>query len=186
MKAGIDGLIILTAGREGRDGRGVVREFFRASDFGEALGERPSWQQINVTETLPGAVRGLHGEPMTKFVGLAWGEALGAYVDARPSSATFRQVCLVRLVPGTRVLVPPGVCNGFQVTGPGPCTYVYAFDTEWRPGMGGTAVSPVDDELGFRWPVAVDRADRTQLSEKDAGLPRFSEVYGVPPISPAG
>lgn len=184
-KSGIEGLVVLTQGREGRDGRGVVREFFRASEFAEALGVRVAWQQVNVTETVPGAVRGLHGEAMTKLVGLAWGEALGVYVDARQSSPTFRRVCVVRLEPGTKVLVPEGVCNGFQTTGTGPSAYVYAFDSEWRPGMSGTAVSPLDGALGVDWPIPIDPEDRRQISAKDAGLPKFADVYGVSPLPPA-
>lgn len=183
-KTSIEGLVVITS-KEGRDGRGVVREFFRASDFEEALGLSFAWRQLNVTETEPGALRGLHGEPMTKLVGLAWGEAFGAYVDARTSSPTFRQVCTVKLKPGAKVLVPEGVCNGFQATGSGACAYVYCFDAEWVPQMGGAAVSPVDEELGFTWPIPVDLGDRCQISEKDAGLPRFSAVYGVTPVPPA-
>jgi dTDP-4-dehydrorhamnose 3,5-epimerase len=183
-KASIDGLLVIRLGRSGRDERGVVREFFRASDFRDELGLQLTWQQINVTQTVPGAVRGLHGEPMTKLVGLAWGEALGAYVDARSDSATFGQVCTVRLEVGTRVVVPRGVCNGFQSTGPGPSVYLYAFDGEWQPGIG-AAVNPVDESLGFEWPVPVDATDRRQISAKDAGLPRFRDVYGVDPVPPA-
>ena len=39
------------------------------------------WQQINVTETARGAVRGLHGEAMAKLVAIAAGSATGAYVN---------------------------------------------------------------------------------------------------------
>jgi dTDP-4-dehydrorhamnose 3,5-epimerase len=180
----IDGLVVLRAAPSGRDERGVVREFFRSSDFADNLGLQLVWRQINVTETTPGAVRGLHGEPMTKLVGIACGKALGAYIDTRASSATFRQVCLVELAAGTRVVVPRGVCNGFQSLGPGPSSYVYAFDEEWRPGMGGAAVNPIDKSLGFEWPIAVKVDDTQQISAKDAGLPRFSDVYGVSPLPP--
>lgn len=185
MKTSIEGLLVLGPGRSGADERGIVREFFRASDFGDLGGPPPSWQQLNVTQSRPGAVRGLHGEPMAKLVGLAGGEALGAYVDTRPDSPTFRQVCTVPLTVGTRVVVPRGVCNGFQTTGDEPSIYVYAFDAEWRPDMGGTAVSALDPALGIHWPVPIAAGDRGQLSAKDAGLPAFAEVYGVPPL-PAG
>ena len=52
---------------------------------------------------------------MTKLVAVVHGEAFGAYVDARPDSPTRGAVETVRLLPGTQVLVPQGVCNGFQV-----------------------------------------------------------------------
>jgi dTDP-4-dehydrorhamnose 3,5-epimerase len=180
----IEGMVVLPQGRGGQDERGVVREFFRASEFRDVLGVTPTWRQINVTETVRGAVRGLHGEPTTKCVGLAHGEALGVYLDARSTSPTFGQVCLVRLEAGTRVIVPEGVCNGFQSTGRSGCIYVYAFDSEWRTGMGGFAVSPLDDALGFDWPIPVDPTDRSHVSAKDASLPRFAEIFGTDPLPP--
>jgi dTDP-4-dehydrorhamnose 3,5-epimerase len=70
------------AARSGRDERGVVREFFRSSDFADELGLQLVWRQINVTQTTPGAVRGRHGEPMTKLVGIAAGEALSPWVSS--------------------------------------------------------------------------------------------------------
>jgi dTDP-4-dehydrorhamnose 3,5-epimerase-like enzyme len=74
-ETGIEGLLVLPE-RSGRDGRGVVREFYRRSELAEAAGLDVRWQQINITTTERGAVRGLHGEPMAKLVGLAAGQAL--------------------------------------------------------------------------------------------------------------
>ena len=42
--------------------------------------------------------------------------------------------------------------------------------------MAGSAVNPLDPELGIDWPVAVDRDNRAQVSEKDVNLPTLSEV----------
>lgn len=171
----IDGLVVRTL-KAAADDRGLIREFFRASQADE-LRTPGSWQQINVTETVAGAIRGLHGEAMTKLVAVVAGSALGAYVDARPDSPTFGNVTTVPLEPGVQVLVPRGVCNGFQsVT---QTVYVYCFDQEWQPGMPGIAVSALDPALGIGWPVAVDPSDRAQLSEKDAGLPTFADATGA-------
>jgi len=169
----IDGLVVIDM-KEVRDDRGVVREFYRESAFAEAgLPSLGPWLQINVTETVQGALRGLHGEDMYKLVAIASGEAFGAYVDARPDSPTRGKVETVRLVEGTQMLVPRGVCNGFQSVSPGSTQYLYAFDAEWVPGMAGAAVSPLDPALGIAWPLPVDGA---ALSEKDRGLPTLSEV----------
>jgi dTDP-4-dehydrorhamnose 3,5-epimerase len=167
----IDGLMIVTLKQVGDD-RGTVREFHRASD--ESWGP---WSQVNVTETNRGALRGLHGEDMTKLVGVVAGEAFGAYVDARPSSPTRGKVVTVPLEVGTQVLVPAGVCNGFQALVDGT-QYLYCFDAEWVPGMAGVAVHPLDPALGIEWPVAVDPEDRSQLSAKDAAQPTLAEVLG--------
>jgi dTDP-4-dehydrorhamnose 3,5-epimerase len=171
----IEGLLILTL-KQVSDERGTVREFFRASAHTAPLGDLGNgWRQINVTESGYGAVRGMHGEATMKLVGCISGAAFGAYLDARPDSASYGKVVTVELSPGTQVLVPAGVCNGFQSVSQGGSQYLYCFTEEWRPGMAGTAYSPLDEGLGFRWPVPVDPSDRAQISAKDAAAAKFSE-----------
>lgn len=157
------------------DERGTVREFFRTSVFTE-LGMPLSvpWAQINLTASRRGAVRGLHGEAMTKLVGVASGSAFGAYLDARIGTPTYGRVVTVSLEVGEQVLVPPGVCNGFQALT--DCEYLYCFDAEWRPGMPGVAVRPTDPALRIAWPLPVDPSDPASISAKDASAPLFAEL----------
>jgi dTDP-4-dehydrorhamnose 3,5-epimerase len=172
----IGGLYVIEM-KEAHEERGVVREFYRESAFAEAgLPSLGPWLQINITETGQGALRGLHGEDMYKLVAIAGGEAFGAYVDARPDSPTRGCVETIELVAGTQVLVPRGVCNGFQSVSPGVTQYLYAFDAEWTPGMAGPAVNPLDPALGIAWPLPVDASDPAILSGKDRGLPTLAEV----------
>ncbi|HEV2887296.1 MAG TPA: dTDP-4-dehydrorhamnose 3,5-epimerase [Jatrophihabitans sp.] len=169
-QTGIEGLLIITL-KQVSDERGTVREFFRAStlpDFGIL-------RQINVTESGYGAVRGLHGESTTKLVGCIAGEAFGAYLDTRAESATYGKVVTAELTVGTQVLVPPGVCNGFQSLSPEGSQYLYCFTDEWYPGMPGTAYSALDDGLGFSWPIPVDAGDPAKISAKDVAAAKFSE-----------
>lgn len=167
----IDGLFVIQM-KQVEDERGVVREFYRESSWQESgLPSLGHWLQINVTESKHGAIRGLHGESMHKLVAIAAGEAFGAYVDTRADSRTFKTVFTTHLLPGTQVLVPEGVCNGFQSVSDGVTQYLYCFDHEWVPGMAGTAVNPFDAALGIEWPIGIDREDRSALSEKDALLP---------------
>jgi dTDP-4-dehydrorhamnose 3,5-epimerase len=154
------------------DERGTVREFFRTSGFAEAgLSVPARWQQVNMTWTVYGGLRGLHGEAMTKLVGVAHGEAFGAYVDARRESATFGAVVTAPLTVGVQMLVPPGVCNGFQAVSPGGCQYLYCFDAEWVPGMAGVAVNPLDPALGIAWPIAP-----AAVSAKDSAAPLLADL----------
>jgi dTDP-4-dehydrorhamnose 3,5-epimerase len=171
----IDGLLVVRM-KQITDDRGTIRELFRTSAFADAGIEVGSWLQVNVTETQQGAIRGLHGEAMTKLVAIVHGEAFGAYVDARPGVPSRGKVVTVPLVKGTQVLVPAGVCNGFQSVGPGISQYLYCFDAEWVPGMSGVAVNPLDPDLGIVWPLPVDPDNRTQVSEKDSGLPPLRDV----------
>jgi dTDP-4-dehydrorhamnose 3,5-epimerase len=158
------------------DERGTIREFFRQSAMQEAGLHAGPWLQLNVTETKPGAIRGLHGEPTTKLVSVVSGTAFGAYLDARPDSPTRGKVVTIELTLGTQVLVPPGVCNGFQVTSDVPSQYLYCFDREWSPTLGGFGVHPLDPALGIAWPIDVDATDGSLLSAKDAAQPPFAEI----------
>jgi dTDP-4-dehydrorhamnose 3,5-epimerase len=177
-KGKIDGLFFIEM-KEAHEERGVVREFYRESAFAEAgLPSLGPWVQINITETVQGALRGLHGENMYKLVAVVAGEAFGAYLDARLDSPTRGCVETLELVAGTQVLVPRGVCNGFQSLSPGTTQYLYTFDAEWTPGMAGAAVHPLDPALGITWPLPVDVDDPASISEKDRGLPTLAEVLG--------
>jgi len=159
------------------DDRGTVREFYRQSDFEAAGLPAPErWLQMNVTGSKRGAIRGLHGESMTKFVSVVAGTAFGVYLDARLGSVTFGEVVTVELELGTGVVVSSGICNGFQATGEEITQYAYCFDHEWAPEMDGVAVNPFDPELAIAWPIEIDREDRSLLSEKDAALPPLGIV----------
>lgn len=159
------------------DERGVVREFYRQSDFANAGLPAPDrWRQVNVTASKRGAIRGLHGEDMTKFVSVVSGTAFGVYLDARKDSATFGQVETVELDLGVGVVVSNGICNGFQATGEGTTQYAYCFDKEWEPAMAGVAVNAFDPALAVAWPIVIDRSDRSLLSEKDANLPFLEDL----------
>lgn len=172
-RTAIEGLLICTL-KQVRDERGAVREFFRASNAQQLPGAG-DWQQINVTESGYGAVRGLHGESMVKLVSCIAGQAFGAYLDARPESASYGAVATVQLSPGIQVLVPPGVCNGFQSLSAEGTQYLYCFTAEWQPGMAGVAFTPLDEALGIDWPLPIDPNDPASISAKDAAAPRFSE-----------
>lgn len=170
----IDGLVIITL-KAISDTRGTVREYFRRSALAEAGIDVPErWEQVNLTESVRGAIRGLHGEQMTKLIGVAAGTAFGAYVDARRESRTYGTVVQVPdLHPGVQVFVPPGVTNGFQTTSE-TSQYLYCFDAEWVPGMAGVAINPLDPALAIEWPIA--DGEGAILSDKDRTAPMFVEL----------
>lgn len=172
----IKDLYIITV-KEISDDRGTVREFFRKSSFETAdtvnLGP---WTQINVTETRQGAIRGLHAESMQKLVGVVEGEGFGAYLDLRDDSPTKGKVFMIKLTKGVQVLVPKGVCNGFQSTSKEASQYLYCFDAEWVLGMPGYSVNPLDPELNIDWPIKVTESDVNLISRKDASAPLLKEV----------
>lgn len=165
-ESAIEGLRIITL-KQVTDERGTVREFYRQSSWlASGLPDLGPFLQMNLTETHKGGVRGMHAEDMVKVVACAAGSAYGAYVDLRPDSPTAGAVVTVDLTPGTQVLVPAGVGNGFQAL-EDRTQYLYAFSSEWVPGMAGKAVTPLDADLGIAWPLGIDVEDRAQLSVKD-------------------
>jgi dTDP-4-dehydrorhamnose 3,5-epimerase len=171
----IDGLMVLDI--EGRgDDRGVLYEVFRRTDFQGARSETFVWQQINLSETYYGALRGMHGELTTKFAGVAHGSGVGAYVDARAQSPTCGRSVTVELYPGRMVLIPPGVCNGLQSTSRSNTLYVCCFDSEIVAGMRNVSVNPLDPGLAIPWPIQVDPHDRSQISLDDVNLPTLESV----------
>lgn len=170
----IDGLVVLRM-KQVTDDRGTVREFHRQSAFAAAGLPALQWKQVNVTETRRGAIRGMHGEQMHKLVAVASGRGFGAYVDTRPGSPSVGRVETLDLAPGVQVLVPPGVCNGFQACSDA-MQYVYCFDQEWQPDMDGVAVTPLDPALGIDWPEPFEADDPTMVSAKDRGAPTLAEL----------
>lgn len=171
----IDGLKVINA-KMVTDDRGTVRELYRESAHMDVLPQTVSgWKQINLTRTKRGAVRGLHGEAMSKLVTVALGSVFGVYVDTRPESKTFGAVETVHITPDVQVFVPQGVCNGFQALEE-HTEYLYFFDNEWAAGMAGTALTPLDPELGIEWPIPIDPKNLEQISEKDAKAPTLQEL----------
>jgi dTDP-4-dehydrorhamnose 3,5-epimerase len=155
------------------DERGAVREIVRPSALADLGLPALQVRQVNLTATRAGAIRGIHAEAMHKLVGVAAGEAFGAWVDLRDGPGLGR-VVTAPLVLGVQFLVPPGVGNGLQAIT--DCEYLYCFDQEWEPGMAGACVHPLDPELAIPWPRAVDREDPAQLSPKDAAQPLLRDV----------
>lgn len=169
-RGSIDGLWFVTM-KQITDDRGTIRELFRRSAFASVGIDIAAFVQLNVTESRIGAVRGMHGEEMTKLCAIASGEAHGAWVDLRPESPTFGVIETRRMVPGVQVLIPAGVANGFQSL-TDPSQYVYCFDVEWAPDLPGRACSP--DDARFGWPLALDVDGR--VSVKDRSAPTLADL----------
>jgi dTDP-4-dehydrorhamnose 3,5-epimerase len=171
----IDGLVMISA-RAVSEERGRVRELFRLGVYRDAVPGMPAaWAQVNLSRTNRGAVRGLHGETMSKLVTVASGRVFGVFVDTRAESATKGRVFTANFTVGTEVFVPAGVCNGFQAI-EDETEYLYFFDDEWRPDMDGVAITPLDTELGVQWPIELDPNNRSQISAKDAQAPTLASV----------
>ena len=56
---------------------------------------------------------------------------------------------------------------------------VFGVYVDTRPGMSGTALTPLDNELGIEWPIPIEKDNREQLSEKDAKAPTLRELKEI-------
>ena len=123
-----------------------------------------------------GATRGIHTEPWDKFVSVATGRVLGAWVDMREGS-TFGTVFHVEIDPTVAVFVPRGVGNAYQTLEDGTA-YSYLVNEHWRPGVTYPALDLADPTCAIPWPIPLEES---QVSEKDRANPRLDEVTPMPP-----
>ncbi|MDA8437736.1 MAG: sugar nucleotide-binding protein [Propionibacterium sp.] len=127
--------------------------------------------------TSAGATRGLHAEPWDKFVSLACGRILGAWVDLR-EGPSFGATFTLDMGPDKAVFVPRGVANGYQALTDGT-VYTYLVNEHWSPQARAsyTYLNLADETAAIPWPIPLDRAE---ISAADAAHPRLAEVTPMP------
>ena len=154
------------------DSRGWFKENYQKEKM-EALG-LPSFNIVqnnfSYNEEV-GVTRGLHAEPWEKFISVANGKVLGAWVDLRPGPS-FGQTLTIEITPGKAVFVPRGVANGYQTLEPN-VTYTYLVNDHWSPDAQYSFVNLFDPEIGIDWPIA---KEKSIISEKDANHPSLAEI----------
>ncbi len=154
------------------DSRGWFKENYQQAKL-ESLG-LPHFDSVQNNFSFNkevGVTRGLHAEPWEKFISLACGRVLGAWVDLRKGDS-FGQSLSLELNPGTAVFVPRGVANGYQTLEPN-VTYTYLVNAHWSPEVKYVAVNLFDPKVGIDWPITKDHAI---VSDKDKNNPSLSEV----------
>ncbi len=154
------------------DNRGWFKENYQKAKL-EKLG-LPAFEivQNNLSFNAErGVTRGLHAEPWEKYISVATGKVLGAWVDLR-QGPSFGQKLTVEITPDKAVFVPRGVANGYQTLEPN-VAYTYLVNAHWSPEAAYTFVNLFDPELGIDWPI-----DREQAicSEKDLAHPLLKDV----------
>jgi len=160
-----------------RDARGWFKENWQREkmlalglpDFG------PVQNNISFNERR-GATRGIHAEPWDKLLSVASGRVFGAWVDLRAGPG-FGTTFHCEIGPETAVFVPRGVGNAFQAL-EDATSYTYLVNDHWRPGTAYPALDLGDTDAAIPWPIGLDRAE---ISVKDRGNPRLTDVAPVTP-----
>jgi dTDP-4-dehydrorhamnose 3,5-epimerase-like enzyme len=106
-----------------QDERGWFRDSIRLSSLPEAVAEEFSPQQVSVSNSTDGVVRGLHysvtetSGAYFQTVTCAGGKVMDALCDIRLGSPTFGGIFRTYLSPasGITLLIPPGVGHAFKV-----------------------------------------------------------------------
>ena len=132
--------------------------------------------QQNVSFNLRrGVTRGIHAEPWDKFVSLAAGRVLAAWVDLR-EGPTFAATHHMEMDPATAVFIPRGIGNGYQAL-EDATSYSYLVNDHWRAGEAYPALALDDPTADIPWPIPLDQAE---VSDKDRHNPTLDSVSPVP------
>ena len=173
LAATLPGLRLLEPAAHG-DERGFLIESYRADSWAEA-GVNVEFVQDNHSRSAPGILRGLHFQTdpgQAKLVRCARGEIFDVAVDLRRGSPSFGRWEGHTLSDRNhrQLFVPAGFAHGFCVTGEGPADVAYKLSSLYDPATE-AGIAWDDPEVGVEWPVS-----DPQVSERDRGAPRLSEV----------
>jgi dTDP-4-dehydrorhamnose reductase/dTDP-4-dehydrorhamnose 3,5-epimerase len=176
----IPGLILFDLTVNG-DNRGWFKENFQEEKMVKiGIPEGFKVVQNNISfNTKRGATRGLHAEPWDKFVSVANGRILGAWVDLREGSPTFQQSFSVEMDASHAIFVPRGVANGYQAL-EDDTIYTYIVNDHWSEESLPlyTFVNVADPALKIEWPIPLNEAE---LSDKDLKHPFLAQVKAMKP-----
>lgn len=159
-----------------RDVRGLFLEQQRAATLAGVVGHELRVQQVNVSVSARGVLRGVHfadvGAGQAKYVWCARGAVLDIVVDVRTGSPTYAASDAVRLddVGHQAVYLSEGLGHAFlALTDDAAVTYLCS--EPYTPTAEHT-VSPLDPVLALPWPADL----APLLSERDAAAPSLDEA----------
>ncbi len=156
------------------DDRGFFVERFKDAwikDFAPGL----DFVQDNFSKSIPGVIRGLHGQrnpDQAKLVTVTRGKIFDVAVDARPQSPTVGKWVAVELSGDEpkSLYIPAGFLHGFCVLGNEPADVLYKV-TGYYNKTGEFGCRYDDKDLGIFWPV-----DGKTVSERDLQMPSFEAL----------
>ena len=158
------------------DDRGVFLESFKSSTFVEATGHAFDLQQMNISVSRVGTVRGIHFADVppgqAKYVQCLDGRIVDVVVDIRVGSPTFGQWQAIELDSENRrsVYISEGLGHAFCALSDS-ATVGYLCSEPYAPAHE-HGIHPLDPDIGIEWPGN----GPFQLSDKDASAPSLAEA----------
>ncbi len=160
------------------DDRGYFFESFSKREFQEITGQPIEFVQDNESLSQKGVLRGLHfqtGEhAQGKLVRAIYGAIQDVAVDCRPNSSTFGQSYSIVLSADQKnqLWIPRGFAHGFYVLSE-MAIVQYKCDNYYRQSAE-SGIRYDDTFLDIDWQLK----GMPLLSEKDASLGSFKEIFG--------
>ncbi len=135
-------------------------------------------QQINVSRSAKGVLRGLHMQwprPQGKLVWVLEGEVFDVAVDLRKDSSTFGQWegCLLSANNHRQLWIPEGFAHGFQVVSKS-ATFCYLCTRPYQAEFD-RAIHHTDAQIAVEWPDAQNAI----LSDKDKMAPQLAQLQDL-------
>lgn len=164
------------------DNRGAFNEWFKASEFEQAIGYPFDLQQSNISHSKKGVLRGLHYADVppgqAKFVTCMSGAIWDVVFDIRVGSPTYGKWFAVELNAENRksLYLPIGVAHGFLTLE--DSTVAYLVSSEYEPALE-HGIDPFC--VGIDWPEAdyiLSEKDQEAPALKDAQLPLYEDCAG--------
>ena len=158
------------------DDRGVFLEAFKQSAFLEAAGHEFSLQQMNISVSRAGTVRGIHFADVppgqAKYVQCLAGRILDVVVDIRVGSPTFGTWDAIELddVERKGLYIAEGLGHAFCALSDS-ATVGYLCSEPFSPTRE-HGIHPLDPTLNLPWPDG----QNSLLSAKDAAAPSLAEA----------
>jgi len=158
------------------DDRGVFLESFKSSTFSDATGHDFDLQQMNISVSRAGTVRGIHFADVppgqAKYVQCLDGRIVDVVVDIRVGSPTFGQWQMIELDSEDRrsVYISEGLGHAFCALSDS-ATVGYLCSEPYAPAHE-HGIHPLDPDIGIKRPGN----EPFQLSDKDAAAPSLVEA----------
>ena len=158
------------------DDRGVFLESFKSSTFSDATGHDFDLQQMNISVSRAGTVRGIHFADVppgqAKYVQCLDGRIVDVVVDIRVGSPTFGKWQAIELDSENRrsVYISEGLGHAFCALSDS-ATVGYLCSEPYAPAHE-HGIHPLDPDIGIEWPGN----EPFQLSDKDASAPSLVEA----------
>lgn len=160
------------------DERGLFFESFQKEIFEKAFDQTLNFVQDNQSISKKGVLRGLHFQEgqhaQAKLVQVIKGAVLDVIVDLRRESPSFGEHITIELsdVNKKLIFIPKGMAHGFVVLSE-EAIFSYKCDSYYhQPSEKGIIYNDVTLNIDWQYP-----SEKVILSEKDAQLPTFKELY---------